>query len=362
VTDLDDPEVYDLYDEDEHRALERSRRRRVVLLVLLLVVVPLGVIGAVGAWCYWQLDPPGDPGVRVEVEVRRGWGVPEIAEELSDRDVVGSAMVFQAYSRLQGAGPFQAGHYTLREDLGVRGAVDVLEAGPTVRAVDLKVVPGLRLEEIANEVENQVDWLDARKFLDAAGSGEVRSKFQPEGSTNLEGLLWPDTYKVSEGEDEVDVLGTMVAEFDERATAAGLEGANVRDLGPYDLVKVASLVQSEAKLDADRPPIASVIYNRLDDDMLLQIDATVLYATHKRSGITEADLDTDSPYNTYVVKGLPPTPIAGVTEASLRAALQPADTGFFYYVIATPEGGHKFAVTYDEHVANIDEARAKGLL
>jgi UPF0755 protein len=193
VTDLDDPEVYELYDEHAHRALERSRRRRVIVLVLLLVVVPLAVIGGVGAWFYFQLDPPGSPGARVEIEVVKGWGVPEIAEELTNRDVVGSALVFQAYSRLQGAGPFQAGHYTMRQDLGVRGAVDVLEAGPTVRSVDLKIVPGQRLGEIALQVENQVEWLEARKFLDAAGSGEVRSTFQPENSNNLEVLLWPDT-------------------------------------------------------------------------------------------------------------------------------------------------------------------------
>jgi UPF0755 protein len=360
MTDLD---VREMVDESAlRRSLERSRRRRVVVLVLLLIVVPLAVVGGGAAWVWWQLDPPGAAGGEVQIEVQRGWGVDEIAEELASRDVVGSAFVFQAYTRLQGAGPFQAGAYTMRRDLGVRDAVDVLEAGPTVRAVDLAIIPGKRLEEIAAEVEDQVPWLDGARFLEAARSGDVRSKFQPEGSTNLEGLLWPETYRVSEHEDERDVLRTMVRQFDAEATAAGLAGASVEGRGAYDLVTIASLIQSEARLDDDRPLIASVVFNRLRIDMKLQIDATVLYATGKRSEITAADLETDSPYNTYVVNGLPPTPISGITRSSLEAALRPATTDFLYYVLANEDGGHAFSRTGEEHQRKVDEAREKGLL
>jgi UPF0755 protein len=311
---------------------------------------------------WWQLDPRGEPGARVQIEVTKGWGVPEIANELASRDVVGSSLVFQTYSRLKGAGPFQAGTYSMRHDLGVRGAIDVLERGPQVRAVDLAVIPGKRLNEIAQDVADQVPWLDGTTFLDVAASGAVRSQFEPDGSNNLEGLLWPDTYRVTDNEDEEDVLRTMVEQFDAEAAAAGLDGANVRGLGPYDIVKVAALIQSEAKVERDRPLIASVVYNRLARDMPLQIDATVLYATGKRSGITRDDLQVDSPYNTYVVRGLPPSPISGVTTASLEAALRPANTDFLYYVIANAEGGHAFGRTFAEHEANIARARSEGLL
>jgi UPF0755 protein len=132
----------------------------------------------------------------------------------------------------------------------------------------------------------------------------------------------------------------------------------VEGVGPYRLVTLASLIQSEAGTEEDRPLIASVIYNRLRIDMKLQIDATVLYAT----GNTRADLETQSPYNTSVVNGLPPTPISGVTTASLEAALRPATSDFLYYVIADADGSHAFGRTFEEHQANIEQARAKDLL
>jgi UPF0755 protein len=358
-TDLD---VHDLDETHTHRALERSRRRRVVVLVMLLVVVPVGVLALASGWVWWQLDPPGKPGGTVQIEVTKGWGVPEIADELTSRDVIGSSLVFQAYSRLKGSGPFQAGTYAMHKHLGVRGAIGVLERGPAASGVNLSVIPGKRLTEIAQAVNRQVPWLDGAKFLEVARSGEVRSRFEPKGSNNLEGLLWPDTYRVSESETERDVLRTMVRQFDKKAVAAGLAGASVEGHNAYDIVKVASLIQSEAKVDSDRPIIASVVYNRLRLNMPLQIDATVLYATNRRSGITRADLRVPSPYNTYVVRGLPPTPISSVTTVSLRAALKPTTTDFLYYVIASSDGSHAFARTYAEHQQNVEKARAKGLL
>jgi UPF0755 protein len=361
VSDADD-EPEEMVDEHElRRALDRSHRRRVVVLVLVLLVVPLAVLLLGGGWVWWQLDPPGKPGAALQVEVTKGWGVPEIADELSSRGVIGSSFVFQAYSRLKDAGPFQAGTYPMHHNLGVRGAIDVLENGPVVSAGDLAVIPGKWLTEIAGTVDRQVPWLDGDRFLQLARSGAVRSRFQPAGSKNLEGMLWPDTYRVSEDESERDVLRVMTAQFDKKAVAGGLEGANVHGYGPYDIVKIASLIQSEAKIDKDRPLIASVIYNRLARDMPLQIDATVGYATGKRK-VTRSDLQTPSPYNTYLVKGLPPTPIAGITEASLAAALHPASTDYLFYVIASKDGAHVFAKTYEEHLQNIEKAREKGLL
>jgi UPF0755 protein len=360
----DDRSVDDGFDPlHAHRRVQRSRRRRTVVLLVLLVVVPLAVVLGAGGWFWWQLDPPGDPGARVRVEVTKGWGVPEIAEELTNRDVIGSSFVFETYSRLKGAGPFQAGTYTLREHMGVRGAIDVLEKGPVVSGQKLAIIPGQRLGEIASAVEKQVPWLDAAKFLRVAQSGAVRSKFEPAGSDNLEGLLWPDTYQIGKGENETDVLRTMVRQFDKEATAAGLRPTtDVEGHSAYDVVTVASLIQSEAKLERDRPLIASVVYNRLRADMPLGIDAAVMYGAGTRSPLTREQLDTPGPYNTYLNKGLTPTPISGVTTASLRAALHPAQSDFLYYVIGDADGGHVFAKTYEEHLQNVEAARAKGLL
>ncbi len=190
-------------------------------------------------------------------------------------------------------------------------------------------------------------------------SNTVRSKFEPANVTSLEGLTWPDTYYVSKADTETTVLKTIVANFDKQATKAGL----ATSADPYRTLTIASLIQTEAKLDVDRPLIAAVIENRLRDEMLLQIDATLLYARGSRVGpITNADYQLDSPYNTYKYKGLPPTPISTVTTVSLQAALHPADVPYKYYVLSNANGKHAFATTYQEHEKNVEAARKKGLL
>ncbi len=138
---------------------------------------------------------------------------------------------------------------------------------------------------------------------------------------------------------------------------------HVRGLTPYQVLVVASMVQEEAKLERDRPLIASVIDNRLRLPMRLQIDATVLYALQvRKASNTAADRATPSPYNTYLHAGLPPTPIGAVAKASIVAALHPATTDYLYYVVAGTDGHHAFATTYAQHLKNVQAARRAGLL
>lgn len=348
----------------EARVVEARRRRRptrVVVLLVLLVGVPLALVAGTVRWLLLELDPTGSPGATVQVTVEKGWGVSDIADELARHDVIGSSVVFQVYTRVSGSRPFQAGDYALRRELGVKGAIRVLEAGPQIRYQVLRVPPGLWLREIADRVAKQLPGRSAARFIELAESGRVRSRYQPESAKSLEGLLWPDTYKFVAQDDEMAVLRTMVEQFDRQADKLGLGRAH--DLTPYQALVVASLIQSEAKADEDRPVIASVVMNRLARDMPLQIDATVLYAIGERKpSNTAADRATESPYNTYLVKGLPPTPISSVAAVSIAAALAPAQSSYLYYVLSDADGHHAFATTYEEHLANVDAARRKGLL
>jgi UPF0755 protein len=172
--------------------------------------------------------------------------------------------------------------------------------------------------------------------MEATRNNAVRSEFEPEGVNNLEGLLWPDTYKISDSEDEIEVLKTMVRTFDQRAAALGLAGANVQGHGAYDILKVASMVEAEAKTAKDRPLIASVIYNRLAHNpaMQLQVDATLILRARRcqNRGLSNADKAIQSPYNTYLHFACRRRPIAAISEASLRAALHPAATDYLFYV------------------------------
>src|SRR5205823_1468840 len=165
-------------------------------------------------------------------------------------------------------------------------------------------------------------------------------------------------------EDDIAVLRRLVSRFDQVADEVGLGAAAVRTrLGPYQLIVGASLVESEAKVPEDRPLIASVISNRIQKGMKLQIDATVLYALGEhKDRISNKDLEIDSAYNTYKIEGLPPTPISAPGRASLEAMLHPADTTFLYYVLSDKNGKHAFATTPSEFEALKAEAHRKGLL
>jgi UPF0755 protein len=300
----------------------------------------------------------------VHVNLERGWGVPRIAKELQHDGVIGSALVFNVYTRLHGDNNFQAGTYYLHKNLGVKDAVKELQKGPRIDYLVLRIPPGLWMTQIAERV-GQLAGRRAAPFLQDTHNNSVRSVFEPQGVTNLEGLVRPDTYKISNTQDEISVLQTMVTAFDRHAIKMGLATANVDGYTAYDIIKVASLIEAEAKVPQDRPLIASVIYNRLRANMPLEIDSTVIYGRgdHTNRKLTPADLqNVKSPYNTYLHGGLPPTPIGSFSDASLRAAMAPAQTTYLYYVLAGKDGHHAFASTLQEQQQNIAAARQAGVL
>jgi UPF0755 protein len=210
----------------------------------------------------------------------------------------------------------------------------------------------------------EVPGFDAAAFTAEVESGAVRSLYQPQGVDSLEGLLFPDTYRVDENEDEQAVLARMVSTLDQIATEMGYADAAAKvGREPYEVLVIASLIEAEAKVDGDRAKISRVIYNRLAQDMTLGIDATVYYALQRRGGsLTRSDLDVDSPYNTRKFPGLPPTPIGLPGRASLEAAINPEPGPWLYYVLADEAGNHAFSESYEEFQRNVADARERGLL
>jgi UPF0755 protein len=340
---------------------DRARRRRrtwAVVGVLALLVLPFLVAGG---WFLWQLHPPGGEGAGVAVEIKPGWGAKEAGDELQSRGVIGSSLAFQVWEKVSGAGSFQAGAYQLHERMGVSAASDALARGPSTAAASsgdhtvLTLPPGLRLDQIADRV-GALPGHDRATFLALARSAQIRSRYQGD-QTPVEGFTWPDTYFV-EHQTDAQILQTIVSEFDRHADAVNLANAPSVGLTPQQAVVEASLIQAEAGTAADAPKIAAVIANRLKQGTALQIDATLCYAKGGCPPIpTNADKQLDSPYNTYRVQGLPPTPIMTVTEQSLRAALAPADVPYLFYVTGK-DGVTYYATTLAEHEANI---RAHGV-
>jgi UPF0755 protein len=337
------------------RRRERRRRRR--LGCLALVVVPLLVVLVPVGWFVWELHPPGGAGHTVTVDIRPGWGKREAGDELQRRGVIGSSVAFQIWTRLHGTS-FEAGTYRMPTHLGVGDAADRLARGPAALPHNtLLLPPGLRLDQIAARV-GKLPGHDANAFLALARSGAIRSQFQG-NQASIEGFTWPDTYFVSEHETDADIIRTLVTAFDRHAVAAGLTTTPANGLSPQQTVAVASLVQAEGSA-ADAPNIAAVIVNRLRRGIPLQIDATLCYAKGGCPPVPSgADKNLASPYNTYQVTGLPPTPIMTITDDALRAAIRPATVPYLYYVTGK-DGVTRFATTFAEQQQNIQKYGVRG--
>ena len=344
-------------------------RRRPRWLVLVLVVVVLAGLTLTTGYRYVQgsIDPSGDPGDDVTVTIDKNIGTKGVARVLAEADVIKSARVFTYWTKIQGKGPYQAGTYTLQKNSSFDEVAGLLTNGPEITVQRLTIPEGLTISQIAERV-GKLPGRSAdvfQKLAADAGEGRVKSPLQPPGVTNLEGLLFPSTYFVGEKDDERRILQKMV---DAMASVTGrldvAKRAQVHGLTPFQLVTLASLVEREAKLQQDRPDVAQVIYNRLAKGEKLQIDATVIYAqgqAGKKTRVLNSDLKFNSAYNTYVVAGLPPTPIAGPGEAAIQAALEPTTGTFLFYVVIDKDGHHAFASTAAEHQKNIEKAKANGV-
>lgn len=350
-------------------APEPTPERRVARWLVVLAVLAafaLVVAGTGGLWVKGQIDPSGPPGEEIAFDIPRGATTSEIADLLAEADIISSAEVFRWYLRLKGGGPFDAGQYRLATNSSMADVVRVLEEGPALPpAVSLTIPESLWVEEVAARVD-KIEHLDGARFLELANSGTIRSAFQPEGVTTLEGLLYPETYRIEETEDEEDLLRRMVETFDQVATQVGFADAEARvGVSPYEAIIVASLIEAEAKVDEDRPKIARVIYNRLEQGIPLGIDATFYYhlgLERKGTGLRTSDLEQDHEYNTRLRQGLIPRPISMSRRASLEAALNPEPGPWLYYVLADAEGHHAFSESYDEFLRNKRAAQENGLI
>ncbi|MFA9445665.1 endolytic transglycosylase MltG [Egicoccus sp. AB-alg6-2] len=353
----------------------------------------LGLVAVgVGAGIMWLQDalPEVDQveaGQEVVLTVESGESVRTVADRLAELDVVRNATTFRiAAGEAELASRLQPGEYDLETGMSSDAALEVLLAGPArggpTAGIRFTVQEGLSvdttLERLAAQFD-EFDEVDFRTVLDertAAGSnddGVLRlPEWVPEPAEApevveepYEGLLFPETYEVPGDATPLQILQRMVDQLDlvmsevpqEQVTAAADRG-----LERFDVLTLASLIERETRVDDERETVAGVIVNRLDQDMRLQIDASVLYALDEdRDVVLLEDLEVDHPYNTYRVDGLPPGPISGMGRASLLAAFQPSDVSFLFYVLSPEcDGTHVFADTLDEHNVNVAAFRDAG--
>ncbi|HXE31366.1 MAG TPA: endolytic transglycosylase MltG [Terriglobales bacterium] len=299
-----------------------------------------------GAW--WGLGPGPRLAVPVIVEIPSGSGHTGIARQLADAGVIRSPLGFEAWSLLHRRDRLKAGTYRFTGGATVPAVYRMLARGQFY-SIALVVPEGYSRFDIARELAER-GLADPAAFLRVTADPSLVRDLDP-AAVSLEGYLFPATYPVPPHADPAHLAALMVARFRRELRD---EGAHPADLHAW--VTLASLVEKETSVPAERPLVAGVFTNRLAQRLPLQCDPTVIYAAvlagRYDGSLHRADLDFDSPYNTYRHPGLPPGPIANPGRQALLAAAQPAHTGFMYFV-SDGHGQHRFARTLAEQRQNV---------
>jgi UPF0755 protein len=321
------------------------RRRRILALALVLV-------GALLAWFLIALfqPPPFDPGDgsgTVAITVPEGATADDIADLLTENDVVSNGTLFAWRLRLAGkSDSIQASRYVLAHNMSYGAAIDALSG--TGDKVTVTIPEGESRDQIAPQVAELGITGD---YLAASNSyqGFDPAKYGAQSPKSLEGFLFPATYDLDRGSDVNALIGQQLDAVQQNLGQVDLSYAKSKNLTPYDVLTIASMIDKEVAADNERPLVAAVIYNRLHKGMPLAIDATSRYEFHQYSGgLTQSQLSSPSPYNTRIHAGLPPTPIGNPGLASIKAAAHPAHVNYLYYVVKPGTCEHNFTASESE--------------
>jgi UPF0755 protein len=350
------------------RRAQRDQRRRVrrwrTLMATSVALVLLSLGAAVG-WSFIQAFKTTGPEIadfegygqgQVEVIIAAGDSGSQIAQKLYDAGVIKSTKAFvnDAVANPADAQKITPGYYVLPKQMKAHYALLALLDSDYRREVSITIPEGKTIPFILDKIAALTGV--SLEDVQAAAANTAAIGLPAEANGSLEGWLFPSTYKFNPGVSPTDVLSTMVA-----TTVAKLKANDVSQDQWLKTLTVASLVEREAKLDVDRPLIAGVIYNRLNAGMALELDSTVKYAVGGDGTVftTAEDRQSDSPYNTYKVTGLPPGPIAAPGEASIKAAASPAEHSYFFFVtVNLLTGETKYAENFAGHQKNVNELKA----
>jgi UPF0755 protein len=333
--------------------------RRWVSVVVTLIVVILAVWVGSEFMEYTDAQKPVDPNdtSMTVIEIPDGFGLEEIAGLLEDNGVIKSARFFIIRSTLERArSKYKAGVYEFSKSMSADDIMGILVEGVKREAVKFTVPEGLTTAQTMS-VLTEAGLMTEEEFWSEIESGQFDYRFlggAPAGKDRLEGFLYPETYEVYKDEGAHAVIDMMLGQFDKLFTDEDYSRAAELNYSIREIVTMASLIERETAVPGERPVISQVIYNRLADDMPLQIDASIQYilGTPKEQ-LTNDDLEIDSPYNLYTNKGLPPGPICNPRMASVDAALHPEENDYIYYVLDPALNGmHRFSKSYDEFLSN----------
>jgi len=284
-----------------------------------------------------------EPLVTRTIVIPKGASAKKIAQDLEDKGLIKSRFAFLILTRITGAGnKLKAGEYELNNRMGMAKIIKRLKEGKgTLHRITIP--PGYTLKDIANLLERE-HLVDRHRFLNFCYDPSFIDRSLSIAPPSLEGYLFPDTYFLHRGMDEEKVISLMVNRFNEM-----VKRENIKDEMLHGIVTLASIVEKEAKIKEEYPIISAVFHNRLKRNMVLQSCATVLYALgEQKFHLSIEDTRIPSPYNTYIYPGLPPGPICSPSTLAIKAALNPADVDYLYFVLRE-DGSHIFLKTGSSH-------------
>jgi UPF0755 protein len=312
-------------------------------VIVLVILVILGVI-------VYQLYIPLDRrSSRVKViEVSKGMNALRIARLLKEEKLIKNDLAFRILARIKKVeNRLHAGEYDLSASMSLIRIFSRLEKG-TILVHSFTIPEGFNIRQIARLLKEE-GLADKERFISLTADPKFISRFGLPGE-NLEGYLFPDTYKVSRGLPEEEIIKLMVSQFKEAVTPRDRDRAKKLGFTFAEIITLASIIEKETSAPQERALIAAVFHNRLRAKRPLQADPTVIYALGEDfdGNLRKKDLKIDSPYNTYKYRGLPPGPIANPGEKAIQAVLYPADVDYLYFV-SRNDGTHEFSCTLEEH-------------
>jgi UPF0755 protein len=339
------------------------RRRLLVVALVVALVAALGYGGARGYEAAFGVADYSGPGTgHVLVQVQPGDSSADIGATLLTRQVVKSVRAFtKAAAKDKRSRSIQPGYYDLRRHMsGAAALARILEPAARVRG-RVTLPEGIPLSVVIDRMTKYTEL--SRADVVAAIENPAVLGLPPYARNRPEGFLFPATYDVEPGTAAVDALRMMTEKFAEVAAGLDLETrAAALGLTPYQVVTIASIIEDETAVDADRAKVARVVLNRLARHMPLQLDSTVNYVrSQKKARLTLADIAVESPYNTYTHTGLPPTPIDSPGEKALAAALDPAAGDWLFFITIDKQGNSLFTNDYQEFLRAKAKAQREGV-
>lgn len=345
---------------EEIRKSKTNKKNKIIVLLVLFAIVAILIIAVLLGINYYK---KGFTAVSREdvkekdIEIPSGSSTKKIGKILEDKGLIRNKFIFEIATKQNDVqGKLKAGSYILNTGMDVDDIIsELIKGGKNEDVIRFTIPEGYEIREIADKLAGE-DVVDKEVFLELTSDKVFFEKKYPvlkelEDGQDLEGFLYPSTYEVYSDSTEKDIINSMLSEFEKVYENNIKEKIDEVGLSLNEIVTFASIVEREARVDKERPIMAGVIYNRLDIEMRLQVDATVQYALEEhKERLLYKDLEIDSPYNTYKYSGLPPGPIASPGEKSIIATMNPSDVDYFFYVLKKDGSGeHIFNITYEEH-------------